>query len=238
MFALTLVPGLMAALLIAVLVKERKHEPREQITFLTGLGRLPGGFRRYLVGVGIAGIGDFSNTLLILWATQAWTPQYGVVRAGTLAMLFYTGYNVVYMFSCWISGNLADRFPKNRVLAGGYAMAVIPAVALLWPGASLVKFAVVFGMSGLYMGVWETLESSSSAVFLPKEIRGLGFGVLATVNGIGDFASSALVGALWVLHPAASMGLVIACSLLGSAIIASTPSLPAVQGDLGAKSAE
>ena len=40
-----------------------------------GKRALPASFKKYLVGVGIAGIGDFSNTLLILWATQAFMPR-------------------------------------------------------------------------------------------------------------------------------------------------------------------
>ena len=74
-------------------------------------------------------------------------------------MGFYVGYNVVYTASCYVSGHLADRFPKQWVLAIGYSVAIIPATALMLPGDSFVKFAVVFGFSGLYMGVWlETLE--------------------------------------------------------------------------------
>jgi hypothetical protein len=121
-----------------------------------------------------------------------------------------------------VSGLLADRFPKHWVLSIGYSFALIPAVALLTPGDSLAKFGVVFGVSGLYMGVWETLESTTAAAILPSDVRGVGFGVLATVNGIGDFVSSLLVGVLWAISPATSMGLVIAASLTGAAIIART----------------
>jgi MFS family permease len=174
------------------------------------------------VGVGLAGIGDYSNTLLILWATQAWTARLGAIRAAQLAMLFYIGYNVVYTVSCYLSGVLADRYPKKWVLASGYSLAVIPALALLAPGSSLAKFAVIFGVSGLYMGVWETLESATAATILPGSVRGVGFGVLATVNGLGDFISSAVVGALWVASPAASMSFVIVMTLAGVAVIAST----------------
>jgi MFS family permease len=183
---------------------------------------LPGEFKQYLAGIGIAGIGDFSNTLLILWATQAWTPQYGLATAVRMAMLFYVGYNVVYVVFCWVSGLLADHVPKHWVLASGYALAVVPAIALLVSGDSFMKFAVAFGVSGLYMGVWETLESSTAATVLPEQVRGIGFGVLSTVNGIGDFLSSLIVGVLWGISPPASMGFVIATSLAGAAIIART----------------
>jgi MFS family permease len=221
-FALTIIPGVMSALLIAALVREREHRPQPHVHLVSGMVSLPGDFRKYLVGVGVAGLGDFANTLLILWATQAWTPMLGLARAAQLAMLYYVAYNVVYAASCYVSGQLADRFAKNRVLAIGYSLAIIPALALMSPGASLVKFAIVFGFSGLYMGVWETLESATAATMLPNSTRGIGFGVLATVNGVGDFLSSAVVGALWILDPRVAMSIVIATSLVGAAIIVRT----------------
>lgn len=222
LFVLTLVPGVCAALLIVFLVQERAHEPQHHIRLWGGMRALPHEFKRYLVGVGIAGIGDFSNTLLILWATQTWTPRYGHAQAAHWAMSFYVGYNVVYTASCYLSGLLADRYPKHWVLALGYSLAVVPALTLMTAGDSFAKFAVVFGCSGLYMGVWETLENSTAAMALPADLRGVGFGVLATVNGIGDFVSSVVVGSLWALSPKLSMGLVIAASLVGAAIIAWT----------------
>lgn len=231
MFALTLIPGVCAALLIAFLVKEKPHVPQPHVRLIGGIKSLPPAFRRYLFGVGIAGIGDFSNTLLILWAAQAWTPVYGAAHAMQLAMAFYIAFNVIYTISCYVSGALADRFPKHRVLAAGYSLAVIPALALIMPGASLLKFGIIFCFSGLYMGVWETLESTSAATMLPGTSLGVGFGLLATVNGIGDFISSAAVGFLWVLSPVAAMIFVIAASLAGAAIIAFSRPIVAPTGD-------
>ena len=222
LFLLTLIPGLAAALLIVFLVREKPHEPRENVRLWSGVQGLPRAFKRYLLGVGIAGAGDFSNALLILWATQAWTPRLGLAHATQRAMLFYVGYNVVYAASCYVSGTLADRFPKRWVLAIGYSLAVIPALALLFAGDSVALYAVAFGVSGLYMGVWETVEGATSAEMLPAATRGTGFGVLATVNGIGDLVSSALVGTLWVFSPAAAMVFVMVASLAGAAIIAAS----------------
>ena len=221
-FLCTLIPGVMAALLVAFLVREKPHAPQPHLQLASSVRSLPSVFRTYLVGVGLAGIGDFSNTLLILWATEAWTAELGLHAAAHRAMLFYVGYNVVYTISCYASGALADHFPKHWVLAVGYSIAIIPATALMLPGASVWKFAIVFGFSGLYMGVWETLEAATSAEILPETTRGVGFGVLATVNGIGDFVSSASVGLLWAVHPIAAMAFVIATSLAGAAIIAYT----------------
>ncbi|HWL84778.1 MAG TPA: MFS transporter, partial [Polyangiaceae bacterium] len=222
-FVCTIVPGLVAALLITFVVQEKPHEARPKASFIGAFRKLPARFRRFLLGVGVAGLGDFSNTLLILWATRIWTPRFGEARAATFAVAFYVGYNVVYTVTCYVAGSLADRFDKRHVLAFGYALAVVPAVALLVPGDSFLKFAIAFGVSGAYMGVWETVESSTAASYLPTEIRGTGFGFLATVNGFGDLLSSILVGGLWAVSPAAAMLYVIVTSLLGAAIITLTP---------------
>jgi MFS family permease len=221
-FAFTLIPGLIAAFLIAFLVKEKEHIPQPKAKFFSGIKVLPQEFRKYLLGVGIAGIGNFSNTLLILWATQAFSHRYGWTKGVVFAMLFYVAYNIVYTISCYVSGNFADRFPKHWVLAIGYVIAIIPALALMFPSASFVKFAVVFGFSGLYMGVWETLESATAATLLPSSIRGTGFGILATVNGTGDLISSVVVGCLWGASPILAMSFVVITSLIGAGIIANT----------------
>ena len=60
------------------------------------------------------------------------------------------------------------------------------------------------------------------ASLLPESVRGTGFGVLATVNGLGDFVSSAVVGSLWAISPVWAMLFVIATSLAGSVIILNT----------------
>jgi MFS family permease len=99
--ALTLIPGLTAAFLIAFLVKEKEHIPRPKAGFREAMQTLPQTFRKYLVGIGIAGIGDFSNTFLILWATQAFGSRYGMTRGTVIAMLFYVVYNVVYTITCY-----------------------------------------------------------------------------------------------------------------------------------------
>lgn len=221
-FLFTLIPGLLAALLIAIAVREKAHDRGPGRPFIASARALPRAYRRFLVGVSLAGLGDFANTFLILWATQAWTPRLGAAHAASLAMAFYVGYNVVYTISCSVAGRLADHFPKHRVLASGYALGVVPAIALLTPGDSYAKFAVVFGMTGLYMGFYETVESASAATLLPAESRGAGFGILATANGIGDVVSSIVVGALWTASPTLAMGFVIVTTLSGSLVILST----------------
>jgi len=62
-------------------------------------------------------------------------------------MSFYVGYNVIYAGSCYVSGVLRT-VSQNRCWHR-YSLAVIPALALMWPGNSILKFAIAFGFSGV-----------------------------------------------------------------------------------------
>ena len=52
-------------------------------------------------------------------------------------------------------------------------------------------------MGGLYLAVEDTLEDSFCAELVGPAQHGMAFGTLATVNGVGDFASSIIMGLLW-----------------------------------------
>ena len=55
----------------------------------------------------------------------------------------------------------------------------------------------MFVLGGLHVAIEETLEDSPCAEPVGAEHHGMGFGVPATENGVGDFVSSAVVGVLW-----------------------------------------
>ena len=52
-------------------------------------------------------------------------------------------------------------------------------------------------LGGIQVAMEETLEDSFCAELVDPAQHGMAFGVLATVNGVGDFLSSAMVGLLW-----------------------------------------
>jgi MFS family permease len=196
-FAMTLIPGLAAAGVIAFLVKEKERKPVPHISFGEKLRALPPTYRKFLVAVGLFGAGDFAHTLLILLATQKMTPLIGLQKAASLAVALYVLHNILYAFFSPVAGWLADRFPKNRLLAGGYALAALMAVCIIVLPVGAWTFALVFAFGGIYIAMEETLEDSFCAELVGEEHHGMAFGVLATVNGVGDFISSAVVGLLW-----------------------------------------
>jgi MFS family permease len=197
-FLWTLVPGLIAVASFWLLVRERPIVAKPKRSFLTGVRDLPGSFRRSLLGVGVFGAGDFSHTLLILYASRMLAPQYGLARAASIAVLLYTVHNVFSAASAYGSGWLSDHIPQRKlVLAGGYALAGVTAILLCTGTHSLWLLGVIFVLAGLYVGTEDALEDSVAAELVPKEQHGMAFGTLAAVNAVGDFLSSILVGFLW-----------------------------------------
>jgi MFS family permease len=197
LFALTLIPGLAAAALIAFVVQEKERKPIAHVSFGDRLRSLPKTYRKFLVAVGLFGSGDFAHSMLILLATQKLAPAFGIAKAASLAIGLYVAHNGCYAASAPVSGWLADRFNKPFVLSAGYALAGAMAALIIVLPPTLWTFILVFVLGGIYIGIEETLEDSLCAELVNEEQHGMAFGVLATVNGIGDFVSSIVVGLLW-----------------------------------------
>ena len=144
LFAVTLVPGLLAAGLIAFLVVEKQRVTVPHISFGERLQMLPASYRRFLVAVGLFGAGDFAHTLLILLATQKLTPMLGATKAASIAIALYVLHNIFYAAFAFVAGWLADRSRKNLVLATGYALAAVMTIIIIALPASVWMLGAVF----------------------------------------------------------------------------------------------
>lgn len=197
LFALTLLPGLVPAGLILFAVREQERKPVPHVSLGGSLLALPARFRSFLVAVGLFGIGDFAHTMLILLAAQELAPAWGPAGAASVATGLYLLHNVLYAAMAFVAGWLADRFDKKGLLALGYLLAGLMAMVVVFVPMNVLVLAVVFSLGGIYVAIEETLEDSLCAELVNESQHGMAFGTLATVNGIGDFASSLTVGFLW-----------------------------------------
>lgn len=216
----TLVPGVLAVVTIG-LVRETPKQKPATASFWFGVRQLPPSFRRFLLAVGVFGLGDFSHTLLILFATQALTPTHGRVAAASIAIGLYLLHNIFYAAFAYLGGWLSDHVPQRRaVLAAGYGLAVVMALILVLSPKSVPLLALVFALAGMIVGVEEALEDSLAAELVAQEQHGMAFGTLAAVNAVGDFASSFVIGLLWSSASSSlAFGLSGVLFLLGSVLI-------------------
>ncbi|MDE3032049.1 MAG: MFS transporter [Acidobacteriota bacterium] len=226
----TMLPGLAAAVVMAAVITEKRRVQVRHLPFRHALAQMPSTFRRYLLGVGLFGMGDFARTLLILAAAQLLTPALGIGRASVMAGLLFVLHNTIYALSAYPAGSIADRVGHRRVLGYGYLVFVLVPAGLLvgfhLGGLPLPALAAIFALAGFVNGVQDTLEGAATADLAPEEHRGLAFGLLGSVNGVGDLFSSLVVGGLWTLHPTMGFGFSALMALVGAVAVLKGASLP------------
>jgi MFS family permease len=197
-FWLAMIPGTLAAAVFWFFVREKQIKPvGEKKGIVLSLIGLPQRFKEYLYAVGLFGMADFSHTLLIFFAVSQLTPTLGFVQATATGILLFGIRNLGYAAMSYPFGVLGDRIGRRKVLAIGYAIAILTFIGFILAPIDVLAYGVLFFLAGAFISAEDTLEAAVAGQMVEKERRALGYGALATINGIGDFISSIIVGLLW-----------------------------------------
>ena len=220
-FFVAFIPGIISAAVVLVFVKDIKKRGLVQArSFRASVSHLSRSFKLFLIGVGLFGIANFSNVLFTLRAEEVLQPSLGEKGASELAVLLYVILNVVYALSSFPAGMMADRFPKRYLLAIGYVLFALACIVSMFEVPYFPILLAIFILAGFHTGVVDTLEGAFAADLLDAPERGAGFGVLQTVNGIGDFVSSAMIGILWTfLSPAIGFATTATMAIIAAALL-------------------
>ncbi len=201
---LSVVPGLLAATAIVYAIRQAKLPrvtERKKLRFqirpvLRGqLGRVIGGFAAFEVG-------NVAATLLILRATDVLTPGRGVDAATRIAIALYVIYNVAATVASFPAGGLSDRLGRRGpllVTSAGVVAFLLAYLVFAVSGPVILLLLVAFALAGVGIGCAETAEHAAVAAFAAPEIRGSAFGLLATVQAIGNVAASVVAGLLYTI---------------------------------------
>jgi MFS family permease len=174
--------------------------------FRESLAELPKPFRRYLIAIGIFGIGDFNHSLLILASISLLSPEYGREFALVAGPILYATRNGLQALASFPIGALSDRIGRRGLLVAGYVLGAVVmlgfAAAFLWQLGSLSIVVGLFVFAGIYIAFQEALEGAMTADLIPDRTRrGTAYGALGFVNGFGDFVASLVVGLLLMWQP-------------------------------------
>lgn len=188
-FLASIIPGLIALLIIALYVKEKKaHGAVRKLPELT-LKDFNGDFRRYMVVIGIFSLGNFADAFLVLQAENL-----GVSKK--LIPIIYLTFNIVYAASSIPLGAFADRIGiKKMILASFIYYSVI--YALVAGASSPYHIWILFPLYGIYKGMSEGTLRAYTAVIAPPERRATAFGIYHTVSGLMLLPASIIAGYLW-----------------------------------------
>jgi MFS family permease len=201
---ISVIPGLLAAVAIIYAIRQAKlpkvakrRKLRLQVRpVLRGqLGRVMAGFAAFEVG-------NVAATLLILRATDVLTPGHGIDLATQIAIALYVVYNLAATITSFPAGGFSDRLGRRGPLlvsAMGVAAFLLAYGLFAISGPVIVVLGVAFALAGVGIGCAETAEHAAVAAFAPAEIRGSAFGLLATIQAIGNVTSSAIAGLLYTV---------------------------------------
>ena len=217
-FLVSAFPATICVVVVFLLVREvprrskgsnRQGNEREIPSFWSTIKTLPKEFRLLLVSVGLFGIANFSNVFFTLRAEQVLQPSLGQTEASELAVLLYVILNAIYAIGCYPAGYFADRISKRNLLALGYVVFALACMASIFETPNYLILGTIFVLAGLQAAIVDTVEKTYASEILGDSSKGTGFGVLQTVNSIGDFTSSTMIGLLIVfLSPTLGFGVV------------------------------
>lgn len=197
-FWLSILPGLVAVLIIVFFVKEGSRFKKvaaslPQLTFKHFDWRV----RFFILIAALFALGNSSDAFLILKAQQVGVPS-------VLIPAVYLTFNLVYTFSAIPAGMAADRYGKKRLILLGF---------LLFSGlyfgfgvaSTPMTIWILFGAYGIFMGLTEGIQKAFLASILPADYKATAFGVYATCVGLATLPSSVIAGILWEkVSPAAT----------------------------------
>ncbi len=223
---LSVIPGVMAAVAIVYAIRQAKLPKtieRRKLRFrvrpvLQGqLGRVIAGFTAFEVG-------NVAATLLILRATDLLAPSRGIQAATQIGIALYVVYNVTATLASFPAGGLSDKLGRRGpllVTAAGVAAFGMAYILFALIGPVIALLGVAFALAGIGIGCAETAEHAAVAAIAPENVRGSAFGLLATVQAVGNLASSAVAGLLYtVTSPTVAFTYLLTWMVIALAVLA------------------
>ena len=187
-FYLALIPGLLAVLMI-LLVKERPAPVTAKSKLDLSLRQFPKPYWRYLLATALFGIGNSSNSFLILQ-----TKDLGASLEATI--LIYAAFNLVAALISYPAGFLSDRWGRRNILLLSFLI-----FFLAYLGFALTRnvalIALLFAGYGLYQGIFRSIGKALATDFVPEQLRASGVGWYNTTVGLLGLVASVVAGLLW-----------------------------------------
>lgn len=188
-FWLSVIPGILAILVVAVFVKDVVANKFEKKEIKIAWGNLDGGFRAFLITSAVFEFSNFSYALFILRASDM-----GVILA--LIPIIYLVYNLVYTSLAQPLGLLADWVGKKPVLFMGYVLSSLMCLGFALFNQSIYAW-ILFALYGICMAITQTTPRALLADLVPQEARGTAYGIYYTLIGLVALPTSAIAGFLW-----------------------------------------
>jgi MFS family permease len=192
-FWVAVIPGAVATTLILFVPENARRAPSSGRPFAPG-SRItsPLSDRRLQLYLGILALFSLGNS----------SDAFLLLRARSLGLstaqipILWSVLNLSKVMWAYLGGNLADRLPRARLIAGGWLM-----FALVYGGLGAATHAwqvwALFVVYGVFYGLTEPVEKALVKDLVHEDQRGRAYGAYNFVVGIGALPAGLLAGALW-----------------------------------------
>lgn len=213
-FWLSMVPGLLAILTIAIFVRDvpigelKVIKPERRKIFIKNID---GRFKLFLFIVTLFTLGKIPEAFLVLRAKEA-----GVdIR---LIPVLYLLFNITSALLATPFGIIADRFGKRKIIFLSYTLAALTFTAFAFSKEAWHVW-VLFVIYGVFVAMNEGNQRAFIASLIDPEKKATGYGIYHTVVGLSALPGGLISGALYQLKGALVVFLYGATLSLISAIL-------------------
>jgi MFS family permease len=187
-FLLAVIPGLLAFVMV-LLVTERPAAVAAGSKIDVSLRQFPKGYWRYLLVTALFGLGNSSNSFLILRAQDIGTSL-------ETTILIYATFNLVAALISYPAGSLSDKWGRKNVLLASFVVFLIAYLGFAL-AKNILLVAALFVFYGLYQGIFRAVGKALASDFVPEYLRASGVGWYSTTVGLLQLVASLVAGLLW-----------------------------------------
>jgi len=187
-FYLALIPGLLAFVMV-LLVTERPAAVRAKSKMDVNPRQFPSGYWKYLSVIALFGLGNSSNSFLILR-----TQDIGVPLETTILM--YALFNLGAALISFPAGSFSDKLGRKNVLLVSFIIFTLTYIGFARVQNALI-FAALFIFYGLYQGIFRAVGKAFASDFVPENLRASGVGWYSSTVGLLGLVASVVAGLLW-----------------------------------------
>lgn len=187
-FFLAVIPGLLAFAMVA-LVREQSATVTAEVKIGISPRRLPVSYWKYLLVTMIFGVGNSSNSFLILQTRD-------IGASLPLTILIYALFNLMAALISYPAGFMSDRWGRKNLLLAAYLVFLITYLGFAM-SRSVAVIALAFAGYGLFQGVFRAVGKAFASDFAPAGLRASAVGWYNTTVGLLGLFASVIAGLLW-----------------------------------------
>jgi MFS family permease len=183
---IALIPAALSVFLIKF-VKETA--PPKRVDASAGHGVLPAELKRLVLLMGIFGLVNFPDALILLHLHQIGFSTFQVVA-------LYALFNLSYALLAYPLGALADRIPKHRIFAGGLFAFAIAYIGLSQTDSKWISILLLLVYGG-FAACNDAVGKSWVAKIAPNDRQGSAQGLFQGVSGGAILIAGIWAGLSW-----------------------------------------